>query len=127
MIPTSAPLYFAPYLLLDEPDYACLYCAGIGTDTGNYRGNWMYRPATPARLLDQLAAMVVGLGPGDSLSGKVADANAYFESGDIVAACSTLNALQNQLAALAGKKLSDAEVAGLTGSVNTLKQLIGCT
>ena len=125
------PLYFAPYLLLEEPgvqqDFACLYCAGIGNDTGNYRGNWMYRPATPTQLLDRLAASVAGVGPGDSFSGKIADAQAYFEAGDIVAACSTLNAFQNQLRALSGKRLSDAEAAGLTESVNTLKQVMGCT
>jgi len=126
------PLYFSPYLLLEaaaqNEDFACLNCAGVA-DEGpqSYRGNWMYRAATPAQLLDQLAANVVGVGPGKSFSGKIADAQAYFESGDVVAACSTLNAFQNQLAALADKKLSDAEAAGLTESVNTLKQVMGCT
>lgn len=125
-----APLYFAPYLILDETgleqDYACLYCAGIGTDTGNYRGNWLYRPATPTMLLNRLAETVVVLGPGSSLSAKVSEASAYFVSGDIVAACSTLSALQNQVSALARRKLSDAEAARLTASINTLQRVMGC-
>lgn len=127
-----APIYYSPYLLLQgtaqNEDLACLNCAGVTSEgPQSYRGNWMYRPATPAQLLDKLATAVVGVGPGKSFSGKIADAQAYFASGDAVAACSTLNAFQNQIKALTGKKLSDAEAADLTESVNTLKRVMSCT
>ena len=130
--PAIPDYYFAPYLLLDATseleDLACLYCAGpITEDANGYRGNWMYRPATPELLLQELQKDVTVVGPGKSLANKIADAQAYYASGDVVAACAKMTAFLNQVSAQAGKKkLSDAEAAALTEQANTVRTAMGC-
>lgn len=125
-------VWFAPYLLLEatpeNEDFACLYCGGI-TDEGpqSYRGNWMYRPATPTQLIDHLATIAIGVGPGASFATKIAMLQSYYESGDLGAACAESTALLNQLQAQAGKRnLSDADAVRLTSQVNAFRDAIGC-
>jgi hypothetical protein len=80
----------------------------------------------PASVLDEMAAAVVGLGPGTSLADKVAGAQGYFAVSDIKATCGVLNAFVNELWAQSGAQV-DADLAGeLIESAQTIRNAIGC-
>lgn len=64
----------------------------------------------PAKLLADLAASVVDIGPGKSLSNKVELAQIYFDAGDYVSACAVLEDFQSLVGAQSGKTIS-ADVA----------------
>jgi hypothetical protein len=63
-----------------------------------------------------LAVAVDGVGPGQSLADKVDDASAALAGGDVVAAVSILRALEREVAAQSGKRLTFDAVAALAGT-----------
>ncbi len=74
-----------------------------------------------------LLSTVLGIGPGNSFTGKATNARAAYVRGDIRSACNILDALQNQIAAQTGKKISVAQAAQLNAEVLDVKNDIGCT
>lgn len=77
-------------------------------------------------LLQELHAVVAGIGPGNSLADKVMLAQAYYESSDVEATCGVLNGFTNQVRAQAGKKLTDSQATGFTSDASTILEAIGC-
>jgi hypothetical protein len=76
--------------------------------------------------LDNLAIAVQGVGPGNSLSAKVANADRELDQGDTCAACAQLTAFINQVTALAGKKIPANQAAQLIADAQRIKAVIGC-
>jgi hypothetical protein len=95
---------------------------GSGCDLGAYEAT----QATPAQLLAALGTAVIGVGPGTSLSDKVAQALAYLNSGDVSDTCSTLTAFINELRAQSGKTIPQVQAATLIASAQQIKTLLGC-
>jgi hypothetical protein len=79
-----------------------------------------------AAQLEDLGSAVVGVGAGNSLTTKVQQAEIYDLSGDTAGACSTLNALVNELHAQSGKKISSAQAQALLAAVEQIKAVMGC-
>ena len=75
----------------------------------------------------ELADATSDVGPGRSFHSKVTEAEAAYLLGDPVSACNILDALQNQIAAQAGKKLAAELAAELNAEVQELQGQIGCT
>ena len=75
----------------------------------------------------KLADTTSNVGPGRSFHSKVTEAEAAYLLGDPVSACNILDALQNQIAAQAGKKLAAELAAELNAEVQELQSRIGCT
>ena len=78
-------------------------------------------------VFDALADTASDAGLGESFSSKVANAEAAYQQGNTISACNMLDALQNQLAAQAGKKLSAEVAAELNAEAQDAKNQIGCT
>ena len=69
---------------------------------------------------------VTGVGPGRSLSDKMAAVQAYIEAEDFEAACELLNAFENQVSAQSGKKLAEAEADQILGSAEEIREQLSC-
>lgn len=85
--------------------------------------------APPEVLLQQMEASVLRVGPGRSLSNKVALAQTYYEAGDIPATCAVLSEFASTVGGFAaGKKpkLSPELAAQLTTDAQTIMASIGC-
>jgi hypothetical protein len=76
--------------------------------------------------LDNLATAVQGVGPGNSLSAKVANAHRSLDQGDTCAACAELTAFINQVTAQAGKKIPPSQASQLIADAQRIKAVIGC-
>ena len=83
-------------------------------------------PRTVAEQLEELGAAVIGVGPGNSLSNKIIQAQAFHAAADTQAACAMLNALLNQVQAQRGKKLSAELADQLTEDAQAIIEAIGC-
>jgi streptogramin lyase len=79
----------------------------------------------PEQLGDLIAA-VIGLGPGQSMSDKLAAARTALESGNLAEACATLGAFANEVAAQSGKRLTAAQAQQLVGSAARIRAVIDC-
>lgn len=77
-------------------------------------------------LLNDLAGKVSGVGPGKSLSDKVAQASAYFAANNIASACSTLEEFLNEVRAQTGKKITAAVAASLTSDAQSIRSALAC-
>lgn len=75
--------------------------------------------------LQQLAAAVVGVGPGTSLADKVRQAEAFLAAGDTADAKSVLNAFINEVKAQSGKKITQATAAQLIAAAQQIIAVIG--
>lgn len=80
-----------------------------------------------AIFLQTLNSAVSGVGPGSSLSDKITLAQAYNLAKDYPATCSMLNAFQNQVRALQGKKIASELADELIEEASFIMGLIGCT
>jgi Bacterial Ig-like domain (group 3) len=76
--------------------------------------------------LDNLATAVQGVGPGNSLSAKVASARRKLNQGDTCAACAELTAFINEVTAQAGKKIPINQAGQLIADAQRIKAVIGC-
>ena len=79
-----------------------------------------------AQQIDELAAFVDGLGPGNSLAAKVRAAGASLERGSVGATCNQLQALQNEVDAQAGGSITAAQAAELTTRIGWIRTALGC-
>jgi probable HAF family extracellular repeat protein len=78
-----------------------------------------------AEQLANLAGSVVGVGPGKSLAGKVADADGALAAGDRVAASSILNAFIHEVSVQTGKQIPRAAAATLTATAQRIIAVLG--
>jgi hypothetical protein len=76
--------------------------------------------------LQALAASLQGVGPGGSLSSKVAQIALSLQAGNTSSACGQLRALQNEVNAQSGKSLTADQAAALTSEIAALQSLLGC-
>lgn len=79
-----------------------------------------------AKQLGELANAVTGVGPGASLSDKVAAIEADVAANDTQDACSGLAAFSNEVDAQTGKKLDPAQAASLLDGVQGIEAALNC-
>ena len=79
-----------------------------------------------AELLNDLAAAVVGVGPGKSLAAKVGAIQADLAANDTAGACRTLRAFIDEVNAQTGKKISGAVAASLISQARDIEAALGC-
>ena len=79
-----------------------------------------------AEQLSDLAAAVAEVGPGKSLSAKVAAIEGYLADNDTADACAALSALVNEVDAQAGKKIDTEVAASLISQAHDIAAAIGC-
>ena len=79
-----------------------------------------------AEQLDDLADAVAGVGPGKSLTAKVAAIEDALADDDTAEACTTLNDFINEVNAQTGKKISTAVAASLIAQANGIRAALGC-
>jgi PKD repeat protein/lysophospholipase L1-like esterase len=77
------------------------------------------------QLADLLRA-VNGLGPGKSLSSKVADAQSLLANGQTSKACLILTAFNLEVRAQSGKKIPAPQATALIVAANRIKTVLGC-
>jgi hypothetical protein len=75
---------------------------------------------------DALAQLVVGVGPGSSLSAKASAIQADIAGGKQNAACGDLNAFVNQVNAQTGKSITTAQAAPLISLATAEETALGC-
>lgn len=80
----------------------------------------------PATLLEQLGNDVEGVGPGQSLAAKVANAQTYYAVPDTQATCALMNAFANEVDAQRGKQLAPELASQLTADAEAIMTAIGC-
>ena len=79
-----------------------------------------------ATQLGDLAAAVVGVGPGKSLAAKVNAIEDSLAANDTADACATLNDFINEVNAQTGKKIRPAFAASLISQARNIEAAIGC-
>jgi hypothetical protein len=77
-------------------------------------------------LLNTLGTLGLDAGILNSLQAKLRAALASIASGDDAGTCRALNDLANQISALSGKKLTEAQATDLLAEVDQIRQMIGC-
>ena len=76
--------------------------------------------------LDELAAAVAGVGPGQSLARKVAAITADAASADTAGACAGLVTFGSEVSVQSGKKLEPADAASLLSRAQGIEAALGC-
>jgi streptogramin lyase len=79
-----------------------------------------------AQQLAELAAAVVGVGPGQSPTGKVAAIQGYVAASDTADACNALGAFGNEVGAQTGKTLSATQAASFGTQALDIEAALGC-
>jgi hypothetical protein len=80
----------------------------------------------PTALLANLQRSVIGVGFGTSLYDKVGQGQTYLEANDIVDACSTMKAFNNQVIAQTGQHINKTTATQLIGSSNQIRNVLAC-
>jgi hypothetical protein len=78
------------------------------------------------QLDDLFDAVVLDLGPGNSLAGKVAAAQKAVDEGDTKVACAMLASLANQVEAQSGKSITAAQAADLLADIARVRMVLSC-
>jgi streptogramin lyase len=78
-----------------------------------------------AQLLS-LATALVGVGPGNSLAGKLSDAQAALSANDVAGTCAILGAFEHEVNAETGKKISPSTAASLIGDATRIEAVLAC-
>ena len=79
-----------------------------------------------AEELTDLAVAVAGVGPGRSLTAKVAAIEGYIAANDTAAACATLRDFINEVNAQTGKKISTAQAASFIAQAQDIEAALDC-
>lgn len=79
-----------------------------------------------AEQLTALRLVAAAVGPGSSLSSKVAAAQQYVAAGDAADACSVLQAFANELAAQTGKAVMSGDASALGTAAARIRNVLGC-
>ena len=80
----------------------------------------------PADMLADLSAAVTGVGPGKSLSDKVALTQTYYAVPDVQATCAMLTDFNREVTAQRGKKIAAEFADELTADAQAIMGSIGC-
>lgn len=122
-----------------ETTFANTSFAALGLTPGQYVWTWgdgatldsltvtvggTLEAVDPFAALELKAAAVLRVGT--SLTDKLALAKAYFAVPDTTAGCSVMRAFLQQVNALAGKKMTDAQAADLTSGAMDVMTFEGC-
>jgi probable HAF family extracellular repeat protein len=78
-------------------------------------------------LFQTLLSAVAGLGPGNSLTGKIQQALVLFLAGNTSGSCSRVNAFLNEVNAQTGKKIDPQTAQQLLQEAGALEGVIGCS
>jgi FIMAH domain len=104
-----------------------------GGDTGSISGGWTLEISVEAPGAAEIAALqelVTGLelpkGLTTALNSKLEEALAALDADDTAAACDSLQAFLNQVAAQSGKKLTAAQAQQLSDAANEIRALLDC-
>ena len=87
---------------------------------------WFVCTPSVETLLNTLLSASTGVGPGGSLTGKVASIQAALAAGDTATACGTLSAYIHQVNAQTGNKIPAATAADLIAQAEAIRAEIGC-
>lgn len=82
--------------------------------------------AQQENLLDALADQVRGIGPGNSLTHKVARIQSYAQQDNTTKACGTLVAFEHQVSAQSGKHLTRPTAQALLDRAERIDAALGC-
>ncbi len=103
--------------------------SGDGGDNGTSGGcgaaNESVHVEGAAEQLNDLLALVTGVGPGNSLAAKVQAAISSFQKG-ANSTCNQLGALLNEVGAQSGKQLPAVQANTIIADVNRIQTLLGC-
>jgi hypothetical protein len=145
--PTGATFTYAPSTVSDEggetPSVVCRPASAstfaIGTTTVRCTTSDSDDSNTPvtatftvtvkgaAQQLGDVRDEVQGVGPGTSLSDKVAHAQSDLGSGDRKQACATLGAFVHEVRAQTGKSVPAVQAVGLVADGQRIEVVIGCS
>jgi len=81
---------------------------------------------TAMEQLEQLIALVTGLGPGTSLADKLHAAKAALARSDLQEACEKLQAFSNQVHAQSGRTLTSGQAAQLIAAADRIRGTLDC-
>jgi hypothetical protein len=101
-------------------------CTASDTNGNTSSASFTIRVKGAAEQLAGLLSAVTQVGPGTSLADKVTRAQAALGASDVADACSTLNALINQLKAQSGKRIPAEAAASLIGDATRIRAVLGC-
>jgi len=101
-------------------------CTASDTHGNTGSASFMVHVKGAAEQLADLRVAVTGVGPGTSLADKVIQAQTALNKHDLAGACSTLNALINQLKALSGKSVPAGVVDALVADATRIRAVLGC-
>lgn len=76
--------------------------------------------------LEELIAVVRGLGPGTSLADKLRAAHTALDEGDVEGACELVRAFANEVNGQSGKTLTPAEATALLAAANRIRSVLEC-
>jgi hypothetical protein len=83
-------------------------------------------PVPVAEQLDALLSTITGVGPGQSLAAKVAQAQSYYAVPDIPDTCAVPSAFVNEVSAQEGKKILQVLAKQITVDAQAIMTTIGC-
>jgi hypothetical protein len=83
-------------------------------------------PTQIANLANSVGNLGLPSGIAASLTGKLDAALAAASAGDLVTACSKLQAFINETQAQAGKKMSQADATALIAEAQRIRAVLGC-
>ena len=127
LLTPSPTVRWLPSMAYDPATGNELLFGGITTGFAYLGDTWNYdAPLSVSTLLSNLAGQVVGVGPGNSLASKLAQAGLYFSSNDAPNTCSTLNDFMAEVSAQSGKKITTALAATLVGEANAIATELSC-
>ena len=76
--------------------------------------------------VDELIAVVVGIGPGTSLRDKLEDVRSALAESDVDAACGQLNAFGNQVRTLSGRTIGAEQADELITAADRIRAVLDC-
>ena len=101
-------------------------CTASDTNGNTSNASFAIHVKSASEQLVALRAAVTGVGSGTSLADKVTQAQASLRANDVAGACSTLNALNNQLTALSGKSVPTGVATSLISDATRIRNVLGC-
>jgi hypothetical protein len=101
-------------------------CVATDTNDNTSTAGFTVHVKGAAEQLADLAAAVVGVGPGTSLRNNVNRAQAYVAAKNVRAACLTLTVFVSEVNAVSGLTIPQAQAAALTESAKRIKNVLGC-
>jgi hypothetical protein len=102
-----------------------VHCTATDTTGNSGAASFTVHVTSAAEQLASLLANVNGIGPGNSLTAKIADAVKKFAKGDASGASSALSSFISEVNAQSGKKISAAQATALIAQALQIKSVLG--